>query len=268
MKYMKKKVVLICSIVIILLVLWFSGIIPKQIGKIYGISYMKNNFPEMQLEFVDIEWNKYYGDYIISFKDKDGQTYSCVIGPKYLPISMGQGIFGIEEKYREDYGTENDNTVATTKAVVVKVNENSLLVSDTENMNLLYSVGIKNFKNIEFKKGQEILIYHSGDIMESYPAQFGNVGKIEIIEKKSNQEIPDDIIRFCYNTTDDVNVSVNKFTRTGITLTITDKNELPYKYSHSYKINKKVRNENYTGVGQKIGEDTENSTSGFTRNRN
>lgn len=181
-KCMNKKAVIICSIVIILLVLWFSGIIPKQIGKIYGTSYMKNNFPEMQLEFDGIEWNKYYGDYIISFKDKNNQTYSCVIGPKYFPISMGQGIFGIEEKYREDYGTENDNTMATTKAVVVKVNENGLIVADTENMSLLYSVGIKKFKDIELKKGQEIIIYHSGDIMESYPAQFGNVSKIVCIQ--------------------------------------------------------------------------------------
>lgn len=94
------------------------------------------------------------------------------------------------------------------------------------------------------------------------------VSKIEVIEEQSSKQIPDDIIRFCYNTKDDVNVSVNEFTRSGITLTITDKNELPYKYSHSYKINKKVKNKNYTGVGQKIGEDTENSTSGFTRNRN
>lgn len=202
-KCMNKKVAIICSVVIILLiVLWFSGIIPKQIG------------------------------------------------------------------YSKNYGTEIDNTKATTKAVIVKVNENSLLVSDAENMMLLYSVGTKNFKNIEFEKGQEILIYHSGDIMESYPAQFGNVGKIEITEKQSTKQIPDDIIRFCYNTTDNVSISVNEFTRSGITLTITDKNELPYEYSHSYKINKKVKNENYTGAGQKIGEDTENTTAGFTRNRN
>ena len=32
-----------------------------------------------------------------------------------------------------------------------------------------------------------------------------------------------------------------------------------------YSINKKVKNEKYTGIGQKIGEDTETSTSGYTR---
>ena len=50
----------------------------------------------------------------------------------------------------------------------------------------------------------------------------------------------------------------------GISLTITDTNEIPYNYAHSYRINKKVKNKNYTGIGEKIGEDTENSTSSYT----
>ena len=34
-----------------------------------------------------------------------------------------------------------------------------------------------------------------------------------------------------------------------------------------YEISKLVENEEYTGKGEKIGKDTENSVSGFTRNR-
>jgi len=100
---MKKEILIICSIVLIIIALWFGGIIPKQIGKIYGINYMKNNFPNMQLEYEKMEWNKYYGDYIITFRDKENQKYSCVIGPKYFPISIGQGIFAIQETYKEKY---------------------------------------------------------------------------------------------------------------------------------------------------------------------
>ena len=100
----KKRLLIIITILILLIIaLWFCGIIPKQIGKIYGTNYMKEKFPEMKLEYVNIEWNKYYGDYIITFKDKDDQTYSCVIGPKYFPISLGQGVFAIEEKYKAKY---------------------------------------------------------------------------------------------------------------------------------------------------------------------
>lgn len=162
---------------------------------------------------------------------------------------------------------ENDNMKATIKAIVVKVNENNLLAMGIESESELYSIGLKSAKNIKFEKGQEILVYFNGDIMESYPAQIGNIGKIEVIKEKSDIQIPDNIIRFCYNSKDKVNVTISELTNSGITLTITDANELPYNYSHSYTINKKVKNENYTGVGQKIGEDTENSTSGFTRYR-
>jgi len=95
----KKKIIIISLIAIVLLTttLWFSGIIPKQIGKAYGIKYMSEKFPDMQLEYINIEWNKYYGDYTITFKDKESNNYGCVIGPKYFPINLGQGLSDIEE---------------------------------------------------------------------------------------------------------------------------------------------------------------------------
>ena len=105
---MKKKIlIVVISIIALFTILWITGIIPKQIGKTYGTKYMKNNFPEMQLEYDNIEWNKYYGDYIIKFKDKEGQNYGCVISPKYLPIRIGQGINSIMETYQEKYQNTN-----------------------------------------------------------------------------------------------------------------------------------------------------------------
>ena len=93
---MKKKVIIVASVIVSVMLLWFSGLIPMQIAKIYGKSYVKNNFPEKSLEFSHIEWNKFYGDYIITFKDKNGKNYSSVIGPEFFPITMGQGIDGWE----------------------------------------------------------------------------------------------------------------------------------------------------------------------------
>lgn len=52
---------------------------------------VKTNFPQMQLKYVNIEWSKYHGDYLIYFKDKDSENYSYVIGPKYFPVIIGQG---------------------------------------------------------------------------------------------------------------------------------------------------------------------------------
>lgn len=100
----KKRVLIIIGIILlVIMIFWINGVIPKFIAKKYGNNYMNKHFPEMKLEFVSIEYSKYHGDYIISFKDKNNNTYGCTIGPKLLPINLGQGLFAIEELYRENY---------------------------------------------------------------------------------------------------------------------------------------------------------------------
>ena len=163
---------------------------------------------------------------------------------------------------------KSSNMIATLKAVVVKVNDNNFLAMGIEKGTGLYSIGLDNIKDIELKKGQEILIYFNGDVMETYPAQLGDVGKIEIVKDKSDTPIPDDILRYCYSSKDNVTITISELSNKGIILNIKDTNELPYNYSHSYVINKKVKNENYTGIGEQIGENTNNSTAGYTRNWN
>lgn len=263
---MSKKIRIILIIVLLIIVsLWISGVIPKQIAKIYGTQYLKNNFPKIHLEYENIEWSSAFGDYIIKFKDENNKQYSFVIGPKYFPINFGQGMHEFVENYREIYDKIENNMTATIKGVVVKVNNKSFLVMENDS-NSLYSVGHKN--DVEYKKGQEVLIYFDGMVMESYPAQLGNIGKIEIVKEISEIEIPEKILRYAYSSKDNVTVKINQLTKQGISINITDKNEYPYQFSNDYIILKKVKNENYTGVGQKIGEDTANSTAGFTRNRN
>ena len=107
---MKKAKFLIPVLVIIAIaMMWISGVIPKQIAKIAGTHYVDEHFPEMQMECVDVEYADVYGDYLIKFKDKDGNTYSCVISPYLCPTTVGQGLFAIEEYYTENYRT-NSNT--------------------------------------------------------------------------------------------------------------------------------------------------------------
>lgn len=162
--------------------------------------------------------------------------------------------------------SNNDEFSSTIKAVVVKP-EKDLLVMGTENTNELYSVNYQNKENIEFKQGQEILIYFDGVVLETYPAQITNVEKIEILKEKSDIKIPDNILRYCYSSRNNVIVSISEVSKIGIEIIIKDTNELQYEYSNSYKINKKVKNKDYTGVGYQIGENTGNSTAGFTRYR-
>lgn len=161
------------------------------------------------------------------------------------------------------------NYMETIKAVVVKVNDNSMLVMGiTDNLSGLMSVGFTDEGNIGYKQGQEISFKYNGSITDMYPPSLDKVDKIKITKEKSDVEIPKSILRYCYSSTDNVNVIISELTGKGMSITIEDTNEYPYNLFENYIIRKKVKNENYTGVGQKIGEDTENSTSGFTRYRN
>ena len=104
---MKGKRIIITTIVVILIIilaLWISGIIPKQIARVSATNYLKKNFPEMQLEYVDIEWSSSFGGYSIRFKDQNNEIYGFLMNNKYFPINIGQGLLGFEEEYREKYG--------------------------------------------------------------------------------------------------------------------------------------------------------------------
>lgn len=91
-----------------------------------------------------------------------------------------------------NYLKTKNNAIATTTGVIVKVNEKSLTVMGTKNVTGLYTVGFAKEGNIGFEKGQEVLIYFSGIVMESYPAQLGKAGKIKIIKEESDTPIPND----------------------------------------------------------------------------
>lgn len=117
---MKKKIWLIpVGAIFIIVALWFTGIIPMQIAKISGTNYVNKHFPEMQMECVDVEYADVFGDYLIAFKDKGGNTYSCVIGPYLFPSSLGQGLFEIQEYYAENYrlNSNTSNATDTTPAI-------------------------------------------------------------------------------------------------------------------------------------------------------
>ena len=86
----------------------------------------------------------------------------------------------------------------TKRAVVIKVGEKYLDVMGFEGTHDLYDVSYEEEGNIGFKKGQEILIYYDGMVLESYPAQIRNVGKIEIIKEESDIQIPDEVLKFYY----------------------------------------------------------------------
>lgn len=109
----KKKIIIITIIfaLVVILGLWISGIIPKQIARICATNYLKKNFPKKQYEYVDIEWASSFGGYDIKFKDEKGKEVGFIMPYKYFPISIGQGSFALEDSYRIEYesGIEDIN---------------------------------------------------------------------------------------------------------------------------------------------------------------
>lgn len=169
---MNKKSLIIIVVVLLIIALWFGGIIPKQIGKIYGINYMNENFPEMQLEYVDIEWNKYYGDYIITFKDKENQNYGCVIGPKYFPVNLGQGIFTIEEKYKESYSSNTTAPYIPDGLNVANGDEVGIPADSLEFNRNIENVTIEVLKDTITNKSLEILITDNNEDKYGWGVEF------------------------------------------------------------------------------------------------
>lgn len=194
----KNKIFIVIIIVISIIVagLWIGGIIPKQIAQIYGNSYMNNHFPEMQLKYVSIEWSKNHDDYIISFKDKDNNIHSCTIGPKYFPINLGQGLFEIEEAYREEFEGKKDNLPTNTEyefiAEIIEAKENYIIVKpDADSRELKSSdkilIGITrptNGTNDFYVVGNKVRITCDGTIMASYPAQV-KATKVELVTSET-----------------------------------------------------------------------------------
>lgn len=159
------------------------------------------------------------------------------------------------------------NMSATINAVVMKVNENSLSVMEIQegdSSENLYSVSFAEEGNIGFSEGQEVLIYFDGIIASSYPMQIHNVGKIEITKDQTDITIPENILRYYNSSKENVDINVSEITNRGITINITDTNEIPYEYSNDYVIYKETVNESYTGEGEYIGENTGNSTASYT----
>lgn len=81
------------------------------------------------------------------------------------------------------------NRVATKRAIIVDVNENSIEVRDIEDNTDIFNVSFAEDGNIRFSEGQEVLIYFNGRIGFTPTKTIENVDKIQIIEEAENNEL-------------------------------------------------------------------------------
>lgn len=88
MKKMKKVLGIVGAAVLVIAVLWGTGFIPKSIGRYTATKYVQENYREMELQFMDIEFSTAYGDYIASFISEDGSVYNFKLSSGRMPISV------------------------------------------------------------------------------------------------------------------------------------------------------------------------------------
>lgn len=96
-----------------------------------------------------------------------------------------------------------DSTKAQMKLVVVRSYEKTVCAIDEDGE--LYHVSFDNpeKQNVKsLKQGQEIEIYWHGMINFMSPASIGGVKKYKILNEKSNIEIPEYAIEYCYSSTE------------------------------------------------------------------
>lgn len=138
---------------------------------------------------------------------------------------------------------KNRNTMAIKNAIIVGVNDNSLYVVDSENKDLLYEVSFAKEGNIGFKQGQEIKIYFNGNETGSNingVLAIQNVGKIEIVDDENEQLISNDILKKFYTSFDNVDISIDNLTNTGLTMTVTDNNNLKYEFANKFTLSRNI----------------------------
>ena len=85
-----------------------------------------------------------------------------------------------------DNSTDGITETATFQATVIEATNNSLLVEPIEGSPELSSAdqfSIPNKDGLELQTGNIIEIEYSGDILETYPAQLGEVFNITIVQE-------------------------------------------------------------------------------------
>lgn len=87
-KRLKMILSVTAALIVIVAVVWFSGIIPKQIGRISAYNYVKTNYFDMNLKYEKMEYSSAHGDYFAIFIDSEGKLYNFLMYSKYLPTRV------------------------------------------------------------------------------------------------------------------------------------------------------------------------------------
>lgn len=102
----------------------------------------------------------------------------------------------LDKKYEKPTNMDILKLPANTEKVdfvVKEVNDNelyakSVILSEVKNENSIYSISADNLRDENPKIGDKYTIYWDGITLESYPAQFGTIYRVEKLDKEENEE--------------------------------------------------------------------------------
>lgn len=86
----KYKVLLVA---IILVVLQFSPAIQKAEARLTTALYIAFNHNDMKINHKNTEFDSHFGEYLVSYQDDSGKSYSFMIKPKYFPVIVSYDPF-------------------------------------------------------------------------------------------------------------------------------------------------------------------------------
>lgn len=175
-------------------------------------------------------------------------------------------VYGMIMIFKNNYEISKVNDESSTNNVVVtkpgnlkieedevlksKVLKNAVVIKNLNDYMYVYnaekgvfSISYPKDEDKEFKKGQEVNIFFNDEmIIATNPPRLNEIEKIEVLKEETEIEVPSSVWSNYYSDTYEVDISVNNCNTTGISISITDKNEYPIVYTNKYRLEKISRN--------------------------
>jgi hypothetical protein len=85
-KFKHRRIVISVSIIAILGLCKFTGVLPYVVARISSSIYVSIHYPTKGLKFDNEEYAYGFGDYSVRYKDKNGETLGLMLTPKEFPI--------------------------------------------------------------------------------------------------------------------------------------------------------------------------------------
>lgn len=82
----KKVWLIVLFIIILILLLSQNNFVKESVAKASSSVYVKVKYHNQDLKFERVEYDAHFGEYFVTYKEKNGQSISFTMTPRYFPI--------------------------------------------------------------------------------------------------------------------------------------------------------------------------------------